>query len=160
MPQFPPRPDLDQLRAQAKELLRAAKDGDDEARARLAAVSDRQTLATAQLALAREYGLASWSRLKLEIETRLALDSGDLRRVARLLAEEPELARVDLKHWADHPLGVSPLAYVAMLRVTFSGKWRCSCGAMWPARRPWPWGRRAGRRLRVGSCGRRWSGRP
>jgi len=112
--------DLDQLRAQAKELLRAARNGDEKARARLAAVSGRQTLAAAQLVLARGYGLASSSGLKLAVETRLALDSGDLRRVAELLADEPEFARVDLEHWA-----LSPLGYVAMLRYDTSRQvWR------------------------------------
>lgn len=47
---------------------------------------------------------------------REALDSGDPRRLARLLAEEPALARTDLNQLLDHPLGASPLGYVAMLR--------------------------------------------
>jgi Family of unknown function (DUF5990)/Domain of unknown function (DUF5655) len=54
MPQLPDRPDLDQLRRQARELLRAAQDGDPAALRRLQAVSDKATLSTAQLALARE----------------------------------------------------------------------------------------------------------
>ena len=65
MADLPARPDLDQLRHQARELLRAAQRGDIEAIARIRAVSDRTILSSAQLALAREYGFASWARLKL-----------------------------------------------------------------------------------------------
>src|SRR5436190_2177185 len=51
MPTLPPSPSLDQLRHQAKELLRAANAGDGAAISRIEAVSDRVTLAAAQLAL-------------------------------------------------------------------------------------------------------------
>jgi hypothetical protein len=72
MPQLPDRPDLDQLRRQARELLRAAQDGDPAALRRLQAVSDKATLSTAQLALAREYGFPGWRRLADEVERRRA----------------------------------------------------------------------------------------
>ena len=72
MPQLPDRPDLDQLRRQARELLRAAQGGDPAALRRLRPVSDKVTLSTAQLALAREYGFPSWSRLAGEAERRRA----------------------------------------------------------------------------------------
>jgi uncharacterized protein len=72
MADLPARPDLAQLRRQAKELLAAAHAGDATALARLEAVSGRPTLAAAQLALAREHGFASWSQLKDEVEARLA----------------------------------------------------------------------------------------
>ena len=68
MATLPARPDLDQLRHQAKDLLRAAQAGDTTAAARIRAVSGRQTLAGAQLAVAREYGFASWRALKTEVE--------------------------------------------------------------------------------------------
>ena len=67
--QFPVRPNLDQLRNQAKDLLRSVRNGD------AAALEEFQThqprildpkaarLADAQLALARSYGLPSWPRL-------------------------------------------------------------------------------------------------
>jgi len=58
MADLPARPDLDQLRHQARELLRAAQRGNPEATARIRAVSDRIILSSAQLALAREYGFA------------------------------------------------------------------------------------------------------
>ena len=55
MAQLPDRPDIDQLRRQARELHRAALSGDLGALRRLREVSDKVTLSTAQLALAREY---------------------------------------------------------------------------------------------------------
>jgi ankyrin repeat protein len=125
MADLPARPDLEQLRRQAKELLRAAREGDGAARERIAAVADRQTLAGAQLALAREYGFASWPRLKREVERREVLDSGDVERLAALLAEEPDLATTPMEHWCDHPRGASPLGYTAMLRYdTAHDAWR------------------------------------
>src|SRR5690349_8039740 len=70
MPELPDRPNLDQLRRQARELLRAAAHNEPSAVARLRAVSDRITLSAAQLALAREYGYRSWPVLKAEVERR------------------------------------------------------------------------------------------
>lgn len=67
---LPGRPDLDQLRRQARELLRAAVDGDPHAAERLGAVSPRVTLSAAQLALAHEYGFQSWAALKAEVARR------------------------------------------------------------------------------------------
>ena len=72
MPELPDRPDLDQLRRQARELLRAADNGEPGAVARFRAVSDRVTLSAAQLAVAREYGCRSWAALKAEVERRPA----------------------------------------------------------------------------------------
>ncbi len=67
---LPERPDLDQLRRQARELLRAAAGGDPRAVDRLRAVSPHVTLSAAQLALAREYGFQSWTALKAEVARR------------------------------------------------------------------------------------------
>jgi uridine phosphorylase len=72
MSEFPDRPDLEQLRRRAKELCRAAAAGEHHARARLRLVSDQVSLASAQLALAREHGFSSWPSLKAAIETKLA----------------------------------------------------------------------------------------
>jgi uncharacterized protein DUF5990/uncharacterized protein DUF5655 len=72
MSSLPDRPDLAQLRRQARELQRAAAGGDPGARRRIQRVSAETTLSAAQLALAREYGFASWSRLKGEAERRRA----------------------------------------------------------------------------------------
>jgi hypothetical protein len=67
---LPGRPDLDQLRREARELLRAAVGGEPRAVGRLRAVSPRMTLPAAQLALAREYGFQSWTVLEAEVERR------------------------------------------------------------------------------------------
>jgi hypothetical protein len=72
---LPDRPDLDQLRRQARELLRAAANGEPGAVARLRAVSERVTLSAAQLALAREHGYPSWPRLRAEVKRRRLSES-------------------------------------------------------------------------------------
>ena len=70
MSRLPARPDLDQLRRQARELHRAALAGDVGALRRLRQVSGTVGLSAAQLAIAREYGFASWPQLKAEVERR------------------------------------------------------------------------------------------
>ncbi|HEX6445633.1 MAG TPA: ankyrin repeat domain-containing protein [Streptosporangiales bacterium] len=104
MSTLPARPDLDQLRRRAKDLVRAARAGDGAAIARIAAVSRRPTLTAARLAIAREHGFASWAALKLEIEARASrldaaveafceasvADGSD--RAPRMLAARPEIA--------------------------------------------------------------------
>lgn len=130
MPDLPARPDLDQVRRQAKDLLRAAEAGDADALRRIRVVSDQPRLASAQLAVAREYGFASWPRLRTEVLRRAVLDSGDPGRLRGLLDKEPELASAPMEHWCDHPNGASPLGYVAMLRYdTSRGLWRDVAGA-------------------------------
>jgi ankyrin repeat protein len=114
MPYLPARPDLEQLRHQAKDLLRCAQAGDPGASERIRAVSERQILTSAQLALAREYGFSSWARLKTEVERRDILNSRDLSRVARLLVDHPELAVERMVNWSDHK-SANPLAYIAMI---------------------------------------------
>ena len=58
------------------------------------------------------------------------LDGGDADALAALLGELPEARRAamvaaDVTEWPDHPLGASPLGYVAMLRYdTRTGRWR------------------------------------
>ena len=70
MPRLPDRPDLDQLRRQARELLRAAVSSDPAAVARIRVVSQRMTLLAAQQALAREYGCRNWAALRAEVRRR------------------------------------------------------------------------------------------
>ena len=72
MADLPAKPSLDHLRRQARDLLRAAQAGDTKAAGRIRAVSDVLTLANAQLAVAREYGFASWTRLRDEVAARTA----------------------------------------------------------------------------------------
>ena len=69
--QLPARPSMENLRKQAKSLLKAAKQNDPEARDRIgpffgdpAAI----TLQQAQLVVAREYGFSSWTALKRHVE--------------------------------------------------------------------------------------------
>ncbi len=64
MRQLPERPDLDQLRRQARELQRRSKP---------------LTLSAAQLAVARGYGFPSWARLKVEVERRRARSTTPIR---------------------------------------------------------------------------------
>ena len=59
---------LEQLRKQAKDLVKAARDGDADALARLGDLPVR--LASAQLAVAREQGFAGWPALGAEIDGR------------------------------------------------------------------------------------------
>jgi len=115
MPDLPARPNLDQLRHQAKDLLHLAKRGDPAAIGRISAVSGTVMLSTAQLAIAREYGFASWAKLKLEVERRDILNSRDLSRLTSLLAEHPELATENMQHWADR-VCEDPLGYITMMR--------------------------------------------
>jgi len=104
MATLPPRPNLDHLRRQARDLLRAAQAGDDAAASRIRAVSGRLTLSAAQLAVAREYGFASWARLTAEVQARTtdlarqveAFCEASIRdgtgRAARMLAATPAIA--------------------------------------------------------------------
>ena len=79
--QLPSRPDLTQLKHQAKDLMKARQAGDPAALQRVREfhprfsksadadiVNAKFALADAQLAVAREYGFASWPRLKARLE--------------------------------------------------------------------------------------------
>ena len=71
---LPERPSLEQLRKEAKDLLRDARNGDTTALARIAGNSRRSSegrliLADAQLAIAREYGFLSWPKLVHQVES-------------------------------------------------------------------------------------------
>lgn len=125
MSALPPRPDLDQLRRRAKERLRSARSGDPDAIAWIGEVGSGLTLAAAQLRLARDLGFTSWPALQLEVARRQLLDRHDPGELTELLRRSPELATRDLTNWSDHPLGASPLGYVAMARYdTVGGLWR------------------------------------
>lgn len=72
---LPARPDLEQQKKLAKELLHAFRAGDDEAIARVrAGLPDKRdiSLTDAQFVLAREYGFTTWRELKEHIERRAA----------------------------------------------------------------------------------------
>lgn len=102
---LPARPDLDQQKTLAKELLRAFRGGDGEAIARIRAVlPDKRdaSLTDAQFVLAREYGFASWRELKERVEQlttdslppmeqfKKAVRTGDAKALRRVLQQHAE----------------------------------------------------------------------
>jgi ankyrin repeat protein len=103
---LPERPDLGQLKRQAKELLRALRAGDAGALAEVKAHyrgADAATFALhdAQLVLARAYGFESWPKLKAYVDGatvgRLieAVRANDAGRARAILKARPELANTD-----------------------------------------------------------------
>ncbi|MBP6508053.1 MAG: ankyrin repeat domain-containing protein [Opitutaceae bacterium] len=105
--QLPERPDLEQLKKQAKELLDNVHAGQAEALVRIGKEEiEAFALNDAQRIIAREYGFESWPKLKLHLETRTeeaaearliqaALD-GDGATVQSILAERPTLRQRSL----------------------------------------------------------------
>ena len=101
------RPDLDQLKRQAKELLQAFHAGDSAAAAEVNAHyrdarPESFALHDAQLVLARAYGFDSWPKLKAFVDgatvRRLvdAVRAENLDEVRAMLNVRPELARMSL----------------------------------------------------------------
>lgn len=106
---LPARANLEHLKKQAKELLRAAESGDADAIARLRGQAGRPgdtplKLADAQHAVAREYGFATWRALREFVEANaapvdplealaLAVKADDVERAGALFARHPTLAR-------------------------------------------------------------------
>jgi hypothetical protein len=83
---LPPRPSLEQLRKQAKDLLRACRAGDAQALERLrrhAPTASEPTLAEAQFALAREYGFESWPRLVHQLRAGGSAELAEFDTIAR-----------------------------------------------------------------------------
>lgn len=116
---LPVRPDLDQLRRQAKDLLKALRAGAPDA---LAAVRNHHPrgvtpadakLADAQLVLARSYGVASWPRLKLACEVTRAIWEDDADALRALVLKHPGLLHEDARgvrsNWGP------PMSYAANL---------------------------------------------
>jgi ankyrin repeat protein len=110
---LPARPDLQQLKRQAKELLAAFAAGDALAAAEVSAHlhgGDPATFALhdAQFVLARSYGFDSWPKLKGYVDGvtvgRLAeaVRSGDSRRVRAMLKARPELVNYDMAENNEH----------------------------------------------------------
>ncbi len=102
--QLPERPDLRHLKDQAKDRLNAGQ---------------ATSLAKAQFQVAREYGFASWPKLKAHVESlqlagqlKLAIDANDLERVKELMTRHPELHRAPLGYGKN-----GPLTWVAECRV-------------------------------------------
>lgn len=98
---LPERPDIEQLRRQAKELRDAARRGDAAAVQRFADRTAPITLAAAQLVIARELGFPSWPQLKAAVDAAShtplrtfvsACGAGDVPLVRELLAADPSVA--------------------------------------------------------------------
>jgi ankyrin repeat protein len=94
--QLPEHPDLKHLKDQAKDLLRAGQ---------------AASLANAQFQVARQYGFASWPKLKAHVESlqtigqlKQAIDSNDLERVRQMMTRKPELHRAPLGYGKNGPL--------------------------------------------------------
>jgi hypothetical protein len=115
---LPVRPDLTQLKHQAKDLLRAFRGGDPEA-IRLFAewnpevTADQARLADAQLALARSYGGTSWPRVVQCCELIDAIWDDDPETVRRLVLANRNLltenAGIGNRNWGP------PMSYAANL---------------------------------------------
>lgn len=110
---LPRKPNLEQLRKQARELLDRYRTGDPAAIAEVQQFEQRPepgafALADAQRILARAYGYASWPRLKAFVDgvnvARLAeaVNAGDLARVRALLRARPELAGMEMSGGDEH----------------------------------------------------------
>jgi ankyrin repeat protein/ketosteroid isomerase-like protein len=110
---LPERPDLDQLRRQAKELRDAARRGDQAAAERISrhhpsAKVGPVSLAVAQLVIARELGFSSWPTLKAAVDAEgtasddrarqlvAASIEGRLAEAAGLLRADPGIAERSL----------------------------------------------------------------
>ncbi len=116
---LPVRPDLDQLKHQAKDLLRAIRAGDPAALADLRAHHPDPVdpaaarLADAQLVLARSYGAPSWPRLVQACRLIDAIWRDDLEAVRALVRQYPRLlhehATIRDSDWGP------PLTYAANL---------------------------------------------
>jgi ankyrin repeat protein len=104
---LPARPNLEHLKNQAKNLLHDFRKGDRKAVERLRSLAsisspDQPKLSDTQHAIAREYGFASWAKLKEHVESlaqpsdptealKAAVIASDARRVAKVLEHHPEL---------------------------------------------------------------------
>src|SRR5262249_15382416 len=98
---LPVRPDLDQLRHQAKELLRQIHRGDPAAIGELERYHAKRVepsntkLADAQLVLPRSYEAPSWPRLVLACQLIDAIWRDDVDSVCKLVTKHPHLLHVE-----------------------------------------------------------------
>jgi ankyrin repeat protein len=116
-------PDLEQLKRQAKELLRGFAAGESDATSEVRqhfhdANPTTFALHDAQLVLARAYGLESWPKLKAFVDgvtiRRLAdaARANDLALVRRMLHARPELAGMAMSYGDEH----RPIHFAVMQR--------------------------------------------
>lgn len=120
----PVRPNLNELIAQAKGLLRSYQDGDPAASAEWEKYHPlteqfqhnergKAKLADARLVLARSYGVVSWHRLKTACQLIDAIWENDISTVRRLVGKRPRLLTEDARavegNWGP------PMSYAANL---------------------------------------------
>jgi hypothetical protein len=111
--QLPPRANLEHLKNQAKALLRAYRGNDPQAVASFRTIfpaGAKPTLADAQRLIARQYGFASWAKLKAHLSAsphadplelaKLALKNDDADSLRLLLSAHPRLRQM-----IDEPIG-------------------------------------------------------
>lgn len=117
---LPPQPSLEQLRKQAKDLLKAYCAGDVAAVAEVARFESQPdpakfALTDAQRVLARAYGFASWARIKQNVEGVnattfcTAVNARDVATVRRLATARPELVEVEADGFTGLPLHIAVL---------------------------------------------------
>jgi len=117
---LPVRPNLEQLRRQAKELLRAMRAGDANAIAELrerhpeSIDPSSAKLADAQLVLARSYSASSWTRLVHAVELAEAIWRDDPDEVLALITRNSDLIHEDVLIRHDSNWG-PPMTYAANL---------------------------------------------
>jgi ankyrin repeat protein len=104
---LPDRPNLQHLRNQAKDLLKAGA---------------ADSLAKAQFRIARRYGFPSWPKLKAHVESleevgqlKQAINENDVARVKALMTRNPGLHRAPLGYGKN-----GPLTWVAECRVPWA----------------------------------------
>lgn len=125
---FPVRPNLDQLKHQAKDLLAELRSGDAAALETLREHAPRAKapykLADAQLCLARSYGLPSWPRLVTACRMTNAIWQGDVETVRALVLKNPKLLKEDARgvesNWGppmSYAANLGQDAIIAMLRA-------------------------------------------
>jgi hypothetical protein len=117
---IPVRPDLDQLRHQAKDLLREIHSGDQQA---IEAFNrfhptppkpNEAKLSDAQFVLARRYGIASWPRLKRACDLIDAIWRDDIEAVRSIVTAEPQLIHENARATEKCNWG-PPMSYAANL---------------------------------------------
>jgi hypothetical protein len=119
---FPVRPNLDQLKHQAKDLLRAIRLSEADAFADFREYHSKPIdpasarLADAQFVLARSYGLPSWSRLVTACRMTDAIWRGDVETVRAMVLRDPQLLDEDARgvkgNWGP------PMSYAANPSLT------------------------------------------
>ncbi len=115
---FPVRPNLEQLKHQAKDLLRAFRRGDAEAvedfreHQAKAVEAESARLADAQFVLARSYALPSWPRLVTACRMTDAIWRGDVEAVRKMVRKDPKLI-VESARGVENCNWGPPLSYAA-----------------------------------------------